>query len=323
MFISKLKETLRFYFKIKFAKVKKNQNILIYGISRGGTTLLAETLVRLLDARLTWEPLFPHRKVFLEKINPYSVHRLKALQLGWHPYISKENTPKIDAYFKDLFALEERNIRLYRFTNHSAFRSQEKTVFKFCFGNFMYSYFNKKFGFKSILLLRHPFAIAASSLNFGNNYDWHKKNYATWKYTDSHLSGNFFSSLNENTNLITSAFSLLVYQAVTQFNHVLKHLNKANTIVVYYEDLVIEPQTVFKQLESFVDRKLDINVFKASLTKQSFSSQAGHTKSDSFAQLSKWKQKCSQEEIQQGLKIFSALDFSVYSDEILPIKELE
>jgi hypothetical protein len=320
MLITKLKETLRFYFHIKYAKVKKNQNILIYGISRGGSTMLAEALVILLNARLAWEPLFPYRKVFLEKFNPYSTHRLNALKLGWNPYVSKENTPKLDSYFESLFALRERNIRLYHFTNNNNFGSQENTIFKFCFGNFMYPYFNQKFGLKSILLLRHPFAIAASSLNFGKNYDWHKKNYASWEYSDTPLSDDFFSELNKKKYLINSAFSLLVYQTVMQFKYVLMHINTTNTIIVYYEDLVTEPEKVFESLEVFFDIKLEFDKFKSSLSNESFSSESGHTKSDPRDQLSKWRQKCTKEDIQQGLEIFESLEFSVYSDSILPVK---
>jgi len=186
----------------------------------------------------------------------------------------------------------------------------------------MYPYFNRKFGFKSIVLLRHPFAIAASSLNFGTNYDWHKTNHQNWRYHETERSDGFFGQLNEKSYLITSAFTLLVFQAVAQFSYILKHINKENTTVVFYEDLVINQNHVFKQLESFFDKKLDLNAFKTALKKQSFSSKEGHTKSDGKSQLSKWKQKISDEDIKQGLKIFEAFDFSVYSDDLTPIRDL-
>lgn len=169
--------------------------------------------------------------------------------------------------------------------------------------------------------MRHPFTIAASSLNFGTNYDWHKKHYTNWKYSDSSKSEGFFAQLNKHTSLITSAFTLLVYQAVAQFSYVLKHLNKENTLVVYYEDLVVGQDKVFNDLESFFGKKLDLDTFKSALSKQSFSSKAGHTHTDAMAQLSKWKQKYSVEDIEQGLRIFEAFDFNVYSAAILPLNK--
>src|SRR5690606_31093926 len=244
--MEKLKEAFSFYTKLKFAKVMKNTPILIFGISRGGTTMLAEALVALFDARLVWEPLFPHRDVFLKSINPFSTHRHNALQLGWNPHVATTHYGTVDGYFERLFSLDERNIRFYRFSNYNAFETQEHTVFKFCFGNFMYPYFNQKFGFKSLVLLRHPFAIAASSLNFGTNFNWHKKNYGQWKYHDTPLSGQFFSGLNDHLSLVNSAFSLIVYQAVSQFSYVLKHLDPSTTLVVYYEDLIVDQERVFE-----------------------------------------------------------------------------
>lgn len=316
----KIKEAILFYKKVKFAKVKNNENILIYGISRGGTTMLAEALVAVLNARLVWEPLFPHREVFLNSLNPYSTHHYNRLNLGWNPHIACTDVHEVNDYFESLFSLKERNIRFYRFTNLAEFSSQKQTIFKFCFGNFMYPYFNQKFGFKSIVLLRHPFAIAASSLNFGSNYDWHKENFSDWKYSESLYSEGAFEKLNEHTSLITSAFALLVYQVVAQSSYILNQINKENTIVVYYEDLVVNQELVFEELETFFGRKLEKNTFIAALSKQSFSSQDGHTSTDAIAQLSKWKQKCSVEDIEQGLRIFDVFDFGVYSDAILPLK---
>src|SRR5690606_1879452 len=165
------------------------------------------------------------------------------------------------------------------------------------------------------------FAIAASSLNFGTNFNWHKKNYEQWKYHDTPLSGQFFSGLNDHLSLVNSAFALIVYQAVTQFSYVLKHLDPSTTFVVYYEDLVVDQERVFEEFETFFEQSLDLNVFQSALSKQSFSSQEGHTHSDAIAQLSKWKQKCSEADIGQGLRIFEAFDFKVYSDAILPVKQ--
>src|SRR5690606_28367969 len=92
MKIEKIVETISFFVRVKFSKkIKLNENILIYRISRSGTTMLAEALVKSLNARLIWEPLFPYRKVFIEKINPYSTHRYNKLQMGWNPHVSNYN----------------------------------------------------------------------------------------------------------------------------------------------------------------------------------------------------------------------------------------
>ncbi|BAO76193.1 sulfotransferase domain-containing protein [Winogradskyella sp. PG-2] len=288
-YLIKIKEVFSFLTRIRFVKIKSNKNILIYGISRGGTTLLAETLVKLLNARLVWEPLFPHNKSNFSAINPYSVEQYSKFQLGWHPHIASENDKAVNSYFDEFFSLKIRNIRFYRFTNPKTFKSSNYTIHKFCFGNFMYSYFQKRYNFKSIILLRHPFAIAASSLGFGDNYNWHKENFDSWSYTDSKKSGDFFKGYLDKYDLIVSGFSLLVFQAVTQFIYALSHIDKDNSIIVYYEDLVQFPEEAFKAIQKISDQPLDYNLFLRMLSRQSFSSQKNHTKKNTMEQLSKWK----------------------------------
>lgn len=316
--IKKLQEIAQFYRNIKFNKIKSNENILIFGISRGGTTMLAEALIKVIDSRLAWEPLFPHRQVQFSYINPFSIQNYSKLDLGWNPFIDESYTAGND-YFDKLFSLEERNIRLFRYTDTKRFSKQKYTIFKFCFGNFMYKYFQDRYGFKSIILLRHPFAVAASSLKFGENYDWHKKNWANWKYEENELNTDFFKTYNSHLNLIKSPFTLLVFQAVTQFSYALKNSNPSTTTIVFYEDIVLYPTKVLNDLEKILEKKLDSQCFLQSISKGSFSSKEGHTLSDSRKQLSKWKQLCSEKDIEDGLEIFKAFKFDFYSENIQPV----
>ena len=316
----KIKEVFIFLIYIKFSKIKQNENIIIYGISRGGTTLLAETLVALLRARLTWEPLFPYGDVKLPAMNPYSVAEYSKFQLGWNPNTDSHNDKALNSYFDDFFALNIRNIRFLRFTNHGTFGRSKHTIHKFCFGNFMYPYFQKRYGFKSILLLRHPFAIASSSLGFGDNFNWHKENYADWQYTDSKRSGDFFKAYDDKYNLIVSGFSLLVFQVVSQFSYALNHLDTENTSIVFYEDLVIAPKTSYRTLQELLKHPIDYDLFFEMLNIQSFSSKKNHTEKDALAQLSKWKKVATKQDIKDGLKVFEAFNFRMYSEDVLPLQ---
>ncbi|WP_179004964.1 sulfotransferase domain-containing protein [Winogradskyella forsetii] len=319
-YLIKINEIFSFLSKIKFNKIKDNQNILIYGISRGGTTLLAEALVDILKARLIWEPLFNHREVKFKTVNPYALKSYKQLELGWNPHVASANDVEVNTYFDAYFKLKKRNIRFLRFTDPENFSSSKYTVHKMCFGNFMYAYFQKRYNLKSVILLRHPFAVAASSLNFGNNYDYHKENYAIWRYENSNKSGAFFNDFEDKYKLINSAFTLLVFQAVSQFSYVVNNLDKRNSIILFYEDLVIDKQLCHQQLEEFLNLPIDYEYLEGLLNKQSFSSGKGHTENDPMSQLSKWREVTSEKDIKEGLKIFEAFDFHLYSDGVLPVK---
>jgi hypothetical protein len=319
-YLAKIKEVSNFLVNIKFSKIKKNENILIYGISRGGTTLLAEILVSVLKARLVWEPLFPYGDVKFHKINPFSVEPYAKFKLGWHPYVASQDDKQVHNYFDKYFALKIRNIRFLRFTNQNSFSESQHTIHKFCFGNFMYPYFQKRYGFKSMLLLRHPFAIAASSLGFGDNFNWHKENYTNWNYPDTPKSDDFFKSYDDNYSLIVSGFSLLVFQAVTQFSYALNNLDHENTSIVFYEDLVVEPKEAYSSIQKLVGLHIDYDLFLKMLDKQSFSSKKDHTEKEGLAQLSKWKKVATKQDIKDGIKIFEAFNFRLYSEDVLPLK---
>ncbi|MGV8815435.1 MAG: sulfotransferase domain-containing protein [Gelidibacter sp.] len=181
--------------------------------------------------------------------------------------------------------MNKRNIRFLSFSDPKTFGDNKFTIHKLCFGNFMYSYFQKRYRLKSIVLLRHPFAVAASSLKFGNNFDYHKQNYGVWRYEDSEKSGTFFKSFESKYDLIVSAFTLLVFQTISQFSFVIDNLDKDNTLIIFYEDLVVEKKSTFSALEKFLEMSINYKQFESLLGKQSFSSSSGHTEDDSIAQL--------------------------------------
>src|SRR5690606_5312036 len=171
---------------------------------------------------------------------------------------------------------------------------------------------------KSIVLLRHPFAVAASSLNFGNNYEYHKTKFAEWSYENSSKSGTFFSQFEDKYELIVSGFTLLVFQTVSQFAYILEHYDRENSIIVFYEHLVMDKKHVHLQMEQFFQKRIDYSVFDKLLNQQSFSSDANHTEADATDQLSKWKKRIDDQDIIDGLNIFKAFGFNLYTEDILP-----
>ncbi|WP_228850350.1 sulfotransferase domain-containing protein [Aegicerativicinus sediminis] len=316
--LEKLSESVEFYKKIKFTKIENQENILIYGISRGGTTMLANALTKTLDARLIWEPLFKYNKVFLKRVNPYSTYPYTEFKLGWHPNLPTQGTVEINNYFDDLFSMRERNIRFLRFNNWDRFKTSKKTIFKFCFGNFMYPYFQNRYNYKSIVLLRHPFAIASSSLGYGDNFDWHKTNFNIWKYMDNELNPGFFKNINNKIETINSPFELIVFQVVSQFSYVLDQLDTSNSIFIFYEDLLLNPKGEVNKIEALLGYEIDREQFLNIIKKPSFSSKKGHTNTNAMEQLTKWQKKCTEEDVQGGLKIFKSFNFNHYDDNPLP-----
>ncbi|TRZ44992.1 sulfotransferase domain-containing protein [Robertkochia solimangrovi] len=321
--IDKIKECIIFYRYVRFAKIKQNENILIYGISRGGTTMLAQAIEKGLNARLIWEPLFRYKKVSFNWINPYSVQKYSDLNLGWTPYLPENlKNREVYSFFKDLFNLKVRNIRFFRYSKGNDFSKAKFTVIKFCFANFAYAYLQKKFQQKSIILLRHPFAIAASSLNFGKNFDWHKSNFSTWKFkVNSPFDDKSLESYNDHIELINSPFTLLVYQIVLQYKFVLENRLPENSVVVFYEECLINPLAVANKIQSCLNLKLNTE-FQNQMRKASFSSKAGHTSKNVYTQLAKWQKDVPINEQESGLKIFKAMDFNVYSQELEPMIKL-
>lgn len=291
----------------------------LFNSPRGGSTWLAEILAKSIPrSALVWEPLFRHKKVFNSVINPFAYPELWKLNVKWHQYLPEDKDyPEFEAFFHKLFNREIVNLKLYRFNKINTIPSADLFIYKFCFANNMLPWLTRHFNIKPVLLVRHPCAVVASQLNFKPFHFVYKKP-ATFKARS--VPDELLHYQDILDSIQTPEESLAARWAL---NHklLLDHSqNNINWLTLTYEKLCVAPETELKRLFDYIDRPFPENpeeiLYTPSATTSHNSSSSRDIKNKN--QIYSWKQKLSQEQIDNILNIVRRFDINAYSDDPEP-----
>ena len=282
-------------------------NVLLFADPRGGSTWLAETLQSGLELELLWEPL-----------QPRLVPRFGDLGFGWRQYIpAQAKWPAARRAFQDLLRGKLLNRHVCRYTRASRLAASERVLIKFCRGNALLPWFVRQFelAHEPVLLLRHPFAVAASQMGHGH---WNEASYsfdASAPFSEregAHAS--YLASLRTRPELLVATWCLANTAALEQ------PPADRPWITVYYEQLLAEPAEqlgrIFERWSLDLPKRVLEQVGKpSSMTKDA---SALH---DSTKQIAKWRQVFSPADIERMLAVLDHFGVTVYSDQLMPAAE--
>lgn len=322
----KIQEVIDYYKFIYPAKVKNKRinsispsDIHIFGISRGGTTWLAELLLTIENSVLIWEPLFKYKKYILNNFNPFSYPE-RHFGMGWHPYIPQgESWEEAELFFNELLSRNILNIKLTRFNEAVKFTNADTYIYKFCFGNLLLPWLVDNYTIKPILLVRHPYAVVASMDKFGDNFISSKK---TLKFdATSEKYQDIFLKYQDKFLQIKTPEQRLMTNWLVQYKYLVEHpYNNKKWLTVSYENLFLNPDFEIKRIFRYLNRDIPDTIFDVT-KKQSFSSKEDHASAEiaKGIQLQKWNKHFSKEkliEMNHYLKVVWEIDF--YGDGIEP-----
>lgn len=274
-FLQKVHRNLIYLFWIKpyalsnrFKKIDFSQNVYIFAMGRGGSTLLLEAIEKGLNrSTKIWEPLASGGK----KIKP-----LRRWGFTNLPYIPEEsNEPKLFNTFKQLFNGEILSLSLTYVNQGKLFSIpfNNHLIFKFCRGNLILPWLTNNFNFKPILLLRSPYSTINSQLNH-NAYSELNKNPSF--LIDSNVP--FYRELNRFEKVFDSCNTIEEHLAIKwslnlQIIHHKNHNKKWLTI--FYEDLVRNPKKELIKIKNHIGLPIDIEKSIYSMKKTSSSGSSG------------------------------------------------
>lgn len=301
MNMRKIVEAFGYYrYLLPYKHAKKQPELLsIFGISRGGTTWLAEILASSNGTTLVWEPFFRYRQYRINFLNPFAYPEQVIKGIGWTPYVPEnEEFPELEEFCKALFSGRIVNLKIYRFNRMSGIGNTRTLLFKFCFANMLLPWLVKRFSIRPVLLVRNPYAVVASSLNFGKNFDWHKNN-PVFRPDPNNRYNSIYSEYDHVLPLINSPEALLAFQWSVQYRYLLEHpLNNSAWLTIAYEDLYLNFEKVMPRIMDRYELKnfqfTDINRFR-----RSFSSgkSAGEKEISEKEHISRWRTLLSEEQI--------------------------
>ena len=208
----------------------------IFGDPRSGSTWLAELLSQLPKYCLVDEPL---------NLN-YNDH-LRKMDFGWRQYIPKqENWAEANDFFQKLYRGENIPPGCIASNGLMHFINSDKGVFKIIRGKLLLEWllYHFEFKYKPIFLIRHPLAVI-------NSIKKHKS--WSYKFKPFEISKSPFQErykMHESflKDLKNTREQILAHWCIANLSYFQGVSFMDQTIVVKYEDLVLEPRTILEQL---------------------------------------------------------------------------
>ena len=282
-----------------------SKTIVISGFYRGGTTWLMEFLAQREGYSALWEPL--NKDICPEQT---------ALGLDWKIYLDEnQDYPEVKNYFENLLKGRILSAGLVAHTSIEQLKNSKSLVLKFCRLNASLPWFVRHFDtLPPIFLLRHPCAVVASQLShpawrsIGNSFPPLEKQYTD--YFNQY--GSILKDLKTKEEVLAADWCL---DHMVALNH---PENNKKWLTIFYEHLltnrVQEVQRVKKRLE------IDISGEQISaLEKPSDTVRDGSYRSDPTKQISAWREKLDNGQIDRILSVLNKFNISCYSDDLYPI----
>jgi hypothetical protein len=247
----------------------------------------------------------------------------KTLNFGWRPLIKPDDAnPVFVKLFTDIFTFRIYNKWTTKFLTVKRLLTSKFVITKFVRANQLLPWFavhfKDAFLIKPILLVRHPIPNCLSQLKTFQNI---KPEEATKKFK-APRKFNVPRGLNNDRfdphiDFITSLNSILERTiAVWCVNNVgvIQHKNKQDWNLLFYEDLMLDPQGEVLKILKESNLEMDENIFvNFDFGKASASNYKRDYKKDTQLQLGSFLNRLDKDYLQKIQRIFDYFEFSTYN----------
>lgn len=286
--------------------IDPRKNIVIFSDPRGGSTWLAEILNSCLMRPVLWEPLYPW-----DRGNTL----FTGLGFSWRQEIPEhEEWPESERIFERLFRGKILTDWNTRFSSPSSFFLADRMIIKFCRANGMAEWLLRKFSFETrpIVLLRHPFGVAASQLKKGP-WDKHPSHFII---PDSPYNDRYLENIDFLNNIETKAEKHVAQWCITN-EPLLRESAKNKFLFVYYEDLIEFFDLELQRIADEVGITIDGDMVEI-LRKHSRTTNPNDPTLSPQRQIAKWKEAFEPDTIRRLVAVLEHFGVEAYGDEVRP-----
>jgi len=292
-----------------FKNYKVKDSIIISSETRSGSTWLMEMLHSSPKMIINWEP----------------IHEIKGVvpanfRWGERPYIPEDENNK------EAYKIMDKTFRFKLFSENSVRYCSLKDILrgkqvltKMVRSNLLLPWLVNNFEFKHkpIYLLRHPIAVAKSQ---NQKIPEDQYNLSSYQIPDTINNERY----KENFSFISGLNSLLERRVALWCIHNMEIINHPDNgdkwVMVFYENLVMDPQTEITRVIN--ETNLDIDISKIVFNKPSRTDWFNEVEKDKISQLSKWKDGLTKDELKNIQNVFEHYKLKHYSAfDILPLME--
>jgi hypothetical protein len=217
--------------------------------------------------------------------------------------------------FESVFRGKALNAWTCSHASRQSFVTANKIIVKFCRANALLPWLMRNFDFNyaPILLIRHPFAIAASKLEWGGwNYDFSGYAIPDCRFNEYYLKHkDFLSKIRTKEEAFVAEWCL---QNLVCLRHA---RNNIDWITVYYECLLMNPE---EEIQRIFDRwrlPMPDDIFDR-IGKSSGTTKEATFKQGAEKQLGKWKLSFSREQLKRMAAVLEYFGADQYSMDVFP-----
>jgi len=283
-----------------FSKFEPSENIIVFSDPRGGSTWITEMIMEIPKTAVLWEPL-----------HLGAIDHFTKLGFSWRQYIPEnENWKEAEKAFYEVLRGKVLTHWTCKMTTPYELLSSDRMIVKFVRANAMIPWLTKTFNFKlaPVLLLRHPFAVAASQLDYGA-WDYE---YTGFKIPDCPYNTIYKEHTEFLSTLHSKAEGLVASWCITNRIPLNNNRNNIDWITIYYEDLIMNPEKEMERLFNRWDIDMPGNVVVAMRHPSTTTKDATFEKSIE-QQLSKWMKVYDTEQIIKLQRILDYFEVKVYN----------
>jgi hypothetical protein len=281
-----------------------SETTVLLSSGRSGSTWLGDLICTLPKMRVIFEPFHPKHGIPNLITERYTYHN------------PSSPLPQLHQAFESLVTGRRRTLWTEQF-NQSADLVYRRRILKLVRSNLLFPWLTKNFpDFRYIFLIRHPAAVVLSQLR-GNwtlsaqrllsqpdllqAYDLNKFDLFGWP------AAGFLSNM--------------IFWAVEN-EIALRHAQKSGALIVYYENLCIEPQTEMKRIENYLGVTFPL-ALRDNFDRSSWSSRRDIGSLSANDKISKWTAQITSEELANVEAVLRQCTLSeVYGPDPSPLKPI-
>lgn len=292
-------------FKLRNKKFSPEEAFIVFSEARGGSTWVMETLQKNLNAVTIFEPIWGREGPFSKVV--------KHTKFASPFYIStNESEYVLKNFLNDTMKGKLVGTRALQFNSFQELMNNEKLLLKLVNVNLIAPWFaeNFKLKYKPIYVVRHPLAILASRERYIGNYR-EDANTMLGKFDRKRLRNKKHPYYNyiEELDKADTKYKRYVTEWCIRNHKFLEGSNNEQFIVVYYEDMVLNPLKILKRIE----RDWQINTSFGNHTTESGTTAIGEKVYTGRKQLNKWVSFFTDTEKKEFQKILDKFGINTYT----------
>lgn len=292
--------------------------IVVAGAPRSGTTWLAEILRTLPSYKLMNEPLFlPNHEA------------ARTTGFDWRTHIAPgEEAPRAREFFEDVLSGRVPHGPLWHYQANSSVgrlieqATRRKLVVKFCRSGRLLRWLLEEFEIRgAVMIIRHPCAVLASQLEHGG---WDtdqlereiESDEALGQMPNSvrHRFADVLEGISTRLGLMAAVWCLDYYIPFVEHD---EETGTPPWILVSYEQMVLDGAKEVERILSYVNADVTAEIQNQIDVASTYAS-ADLVTNDRERQLSKWRRRLTEQQINRVLEIVSAFGLDFYDERLIP-----